>query len=111
MSNFYFLLWLRWVIRVFLCSFGWALIIALSLTTLIYFNQNMPTLNDEVIKALFNIGYFWFRIVWIFTLLVALFRSVKYIFNKNIEGYELKLSDCKSTQNIEVIGYGDLIKV
>ncbi len=111
MSKFYFLLWLEWIIRVTLSSFGWALVIAFSLTTIIYFNQNMPTLTDELINALFSIGYFWFKIIWIFTLLVTLFRSVKYLFNRKIGGYELKLSDCKYTQNIEVIGYGDLVKV
>ena len=48
--------------------------------------------------------------------MLALFRSLNYIFNKCIHGYELKLLTCTSKKEetsevLEVIGYGDLVKV
>jgi hypothetical protein len=48
------------------------------------------------------------------TLLLALFRGVKYIFHSCNGGYRLELLYCekeKSHQAIEIIGYGDLVKV
>jgi len=111
MSKFYLLLWLRWVLRISLCSIGLAFIVSFILTTIIYINQDMPSLESEVLEALVDIGVFWFPIIWSFTLLLALFRGVKYIFNKNLNGHILKLLDCKYREEIEIIGYGDLVKV
>jgi hypothetical protein len=71
----------------------------------------MPSLNTEVIQALLNIFKFWFVVFWSITLLLALFRSLKYIFNRCIYGYELKLYTCDTKELIEDIGYGDLVKV
>jgi hypothetical protein len=71
----------------------------------------MPTLTPEVLQALESLFKFWFPIFWSFTLLVALFRSLKYIFNNPHAGYELKLLNPKSDEILEEIGYGDLIKV
>ena len=71
----------------------------------------MPALNSEVFEALLNIFKFWFPIVWSLTLLLALFRSLKYIFNICFAGYELKLYSCDGKDILENIGYGDLVKV
>ncbi|MEA3229212.1 MAG: hypothetical protein U9P38_09100 [Campylobacterota bacterium] len=111
MSKFYLLLWLKWVIRVSLCSFIIATAISFIITLYIYVNLGMPILDTKVLYALFDVGVFWFRIIWSFSLLIALFRSVKYIFNNPTNSYEFKLLDCKENKNIEVIGYGDLVKV
>ena len=111
MSKFYFFLWLRWSLRVTLCSTLLASALALAITSYIYINQSMPALNSEVFEALLNIFKFWFPIVWSLTLLLALFRSLKYIFNICFAGYELKLYSCDGKYILEDIGYGDLVKV
>ena len=118
MSRFYFILWIRWATRLTLCSLGLAVLFAFMVTSFIYFSQGMPSINSEVSRALFEIFKFWFPIVWSITLLIALFRGLKYIFNKCINGYELKLLTCKSAKDenkeneiIKIIGYGDLVKV
>ena len=111
MSKFYFLLWLRWAIRVSVMSMLLAIVIAAFITIIIYIQQGGVSLNTEVYTALFAIFIFWLPLSWSITLLLALFRSLKYIFNQCSNGYELKLLECNKTDVIEVIGYGDLVKV
>ncbi len=112
MSRFYFLLWLNWAVRVSVCSVVLACGFSFLITLFIYFNQGMPPLSSEIYKALFDVFRFWFVVCWSFTLLVALFRSLKFIFNTPHAKYALKLMACaKSDKFIEIIGYGNLIKV
>lgn len=111
MSKFYFFLWLRWAARVITCSVLLAYVITIIITATIYFIGNKPALDTDVLNALRDILNFWFPIVWSFTLLVSLFRSIKYIFNRCINGYEFKLLTCKGDETIEEIGYGNLVKV
>ena len=111
MTRFYLLLWLKWAIRVTVCSVVMATVASIFITLYLYLSQGMPDLNDEVMGALFEISKFWFPIVWSLTLLLSLFRSLKYIFNSCINGYQLKLLQCNTKDIIEVIGYGDLVKV
>ena len=111
MYKFYFFLWLRWALRVTLCSVFLALISSLLITIFLYIKQGLPVLSGEVFSALFDIVIFWFPLTWSFTLLIALFRSLKYIFNTQIAGYKLTLLDCSSKEVIIEIGYGDLVKV
>ncbi len=111
MSRFYLLLWLSWALRVTVCSVVLACGFSFLITLILYFNQGMPNLSEEVLTALFDLFKFWFPLLWSFTLLVALFRSLKYIFNNPHAGYELKLLNCKRDNVLEEIGYGDLIKV
>lgn len=110
MRIFYFLLWFRWGIRLILCSVTLALLISFIITVVIYIKQGSPIFSPEVFIALFNIIKFWFPLAWSITLLVALFRSLKYLFNIDIKGYKLLLLNC-SLEVIEEIGYGDLVKV
>lgn len=111
MLRFYFFLWLYWVLRVMLCSVFLASTLSFFLIIYVFINQNMPQLTDEVIKAIFQVFSFWFPIFLSLTLLIALFRSLKFIFNHPFAGYELKLLECNSYEQIDIIGYGDLIKV
>ncbi len=116
MSKFYFLLWLKWAIRLIICSTLLAIFLTSLITLYFYILQNMPNLTTDVRLALQNIFEFWFKIIWNLTLLIALFRGLKYIFNDCINGYELKLLECKDETTkekeiIEVVGYGDLPKV
>ena len=110
-NKFYFILWSKWVIRVTLCSLFLACGISFIITSILYFNLGLPTLNSENLTALFKLFKFWFPISWSLALLIAMFRSIKYIFNSCNSGYELKLLTCKSTEIIDEIGYGDLVKV
>lgn len=111
MRTFYFFLWLRWAIRITLSSVGMALSGALVITLFIYLKQGSPELNDDVYLALLDIVKFWFPLTWSISLLIVLFRSLKYIFNIQISGYMLQLLDCSTKEVIDTIGYGDLIKV
>jgi len=112
MNSFYLFLWLRWSIRVSLCSVLMAFILSFFISLYIYINSsNIKSFDMEILNALVEVFWFWFSILWTLTLLLALFRSIKYIFNTCIKGYELKLLTCESKEIIEVIGYGDLVKV
>ncbi|MBU1657884.1 hypothetical protein KKG72_02390 [bacterium] len=111
MYKFYFLLWLRWAVRLTVCSILLACGISLLVTLFLYMNQGAASLNIEILKALLDIFRFWFPIAWSVTLLISLFRGLKYIFNNCIAGYTLKLTACGSAHTIQTIGYGDLVKV
>lgn len=111
MYKFYLLLWLRWAARVSLCSLLLALLLSALITLYIYITQGSPVLSGEIIGALMQITKFWFPIAWSLTLLLALFRSMKYIFNICIAGYELKLYGCNEKEALQEIGYGDLVGV
>ncbi|DAB27424.1 MAG: hypothetical protein A2513_07005 [Sulfurimonas sp. RIFOXYD12_FULL_33_39] len=111
MSKFFFLLWLKWAVRLTTCSILFAAVFSFFVTIFIYFFQGMANLNDEVRSALFDIFKFWFMIFWALSLILAHFRGLKYIFNRCINGYELKLLTCKDDEAVEVIGYGDLPKL
>jgi len=113
-SKFYLKLWFYWAIRVTLCSLVLAFILSSFITIFIYVKQGMLVLNADIVSALWNVFKFWFMIFWNFTLLIALFRSIKYIFNRCYSGYMFRLYACEKTAKeevIQVIGYGDLIKV
>lgn len=111
MSSFYFHLWLRWSLRVTLCSISLASLFSILITIFIYLRSSTTSLDAKVFNALFDVFWFWFILLWSLSLLIALFRSIKYIFNTCIQGYELKLLTCNTKEIIEVIGYGDLVKV
>lgn len=111
MAKFYFLLWLRYSARVVTCSVLLAYLFSIIITASIYFMSVMPSIDAEVFSALNDILKFWFPIVWSFTLLLALFRGMKYIFNICLNGYKLTLLSCHDSKIIKIIGYGDLVKV
>ena len=111
MSKFYFLLWLRWAARVVTCSVLLAYFFSLLITAYSYLSSSQPSIDVQVFNALRDVLEFWFPIVWSLTLLLALFRSLKYIFNVCINGYKFQLLTCKGDEVIEIIGYGDLVKV
>jgi len=113
-SKFYFLLWLKWAIRLTLCSIAFASILSVAVTLFTYVSQGMPTHSSEIWTALVQVFIFWFVVLWNFTLLVALFRSLKYVFNSCHSGHKLQLLSCMKEGKSEVIdsiGYGDLLKV
>lgn len=110
-NKFYIFLWLRWSLRVTLCSLFLAGTISLVVTIVLYFRLGLPELNHDNLMALYDLFRFWFAISWSLALLIAMFRSVKYIFKSCYSGYELKLTSCNSKEIIEEIGYGDLVKV
>jgi hypothetical protein len=102
------------MLRVTLCSVLLALAISFGISLYIYIAQGMITLTNEVISAFFDVMWFWFGIAWSFTLLLALFRSIKYIFNRCFGGYSFRLLECvkdKTKKILKDVGYGDLIKV
>ena len=114
MKGFYFALWLRWAFRITICSVALASVLAGFVTVFIYINQGMQTLNNEIYIALFDVFKFWFSVLWNFTILIALFRSLKYIFNVCYDGYKLVLHTCikkSKSEIIEFVGYGNLFKV
>ena len=114
MSKFYLHLWLSWAVRLTLSSLALALLLSIGITFFLFAKQSFPTLNEEVLHALLSILKFWFAPLWGITLLYSLFRGIKYIFNVCKKGYKLELLSCPKEGNIEpieLVGYGDLVKV
>lgn len=116
--KFYFLLWLQWAVKLSLYTTILAAVIAVLITLGLYIDQGMKALNKEVYLALFAIFKFWFALSWGISLLIMLFRSLKFIFNQCISGYKFELLTCskedekeKKPEAIKNIGYGDLVKV
>lgn len=111
MKRFYFTLWCFWALRVILCSVTAAVIVSSVITAIIYAKQGFSSINPEVLSALGDIFAFWFLITLNFTVLLALFRSIKYIFNRCYGGYSFKLLACPNKNEfLEVVGYGNLVK-
>ena len=114
MHRFYLSLWISWVIRVVLCTLFIASSIAFVITSVIYIKQGLPDLSQEIVNALFDVWQFWFVISLNAALLIALFRSVKYLFNRPHAAYMMKLRSCPKEQEslyLEEIAYGNLVKV
>lgn len=111
MNKFYFYLWLNWATKLSVNTLLVTLLITAILTLITYIKLGFVTLDVKSTQALFDIYKFYFSIVFSITLLFMLFRSIKYVFNKCIYRYELKLLSCNQQDIIEEIGYGDLVKV
>jgi hypothetical protein len=111
--EFYFLVWLKWALRLSACSLIGAGILS-TLITFFFYMQAMVAIDREVYLALCDIFWFWFALSWSLTILIALFRSLKYLFNSCHNGYSFVLHGCSKNfdgEILDAIGYGDLIKV
>jgi len=117
MQRFYFELWLAWAVRVVICTLILTVFFASFITAILYVKQGMPNLDIEIKMALWELFRFWFFFSLNIAILIALFRSVKYLFNRPHAGYILRLKRClqkedePSREYIDPVGYGDLIKV
>ena len=114
MRKFYSLLWFKWAWRLTLNTLVFSTVFTLLITGIIYVSQGLVTLSSEVYRALLDIAFFWFAIVWNLSLLLFLFRGLKRLFNVCNAGYVLELFSCPDegkSELIEVVGYGDLVKV
>jgi hypothetical protein len=109
--KFWFKIWFFWALRFSLESVVFAAIFSSLISSAIYFLKGMPPLENDVVQALWKIFYFWFTIFWSVTLLLSLFRSVKYFFNHCYDGYVLKLFTCKGDEAIQIVGYADLSRL
>ena len=112
MQKFYLMLWGQWMLRVVISTLTVALILSLGMTAILYIKEGLPALSSDVKSALKALFFFWFAIFINLSLLLALFRSIKSLFNHPYAGYVLKLKRCAHEREyIEVVGYGDLVKV
>ncbi|QOP46153.1 hypothetical protein [Sulfurimonas paralvinellae] len=116
MQRFYFELWFFWALRVVLCNLFLGAVLASLITVMLYIKQGVPALDPEIKTALWELFRFWFFISLNLALLVALFRSVKYLFNRPHAGYVLRLKKCAKEDEpsrgyIDPVGYGNLVKV
>lgn len=111
MRSFYFRLWLAWVVRVTAESLAFGMFIAMLIVGFIYFKKGMPQPSKEVVAALLELFFFWFSLAWSMALLLSLFRSLKYLFNRCYGGFKLQLLTCDMQEEIEPVGYGDLVRV
>lgn len=111
MIRFYFLLWLRWAYRLSINTIVLSSAITFLITFFTYAKLGFVSLDKQVFDALLDVYMFYFAIVFSLSLLLILFRSIKYIFNTCINGYKLKLLSCDTKETIDEIGYGDLVKV
>ena len=115
MSRFYLILWLKWMLWLTFLSVFLAILGAAFTTAIVYIKQGAVPLNNEIYAALFEIFKFWFAIIWSMTLLLSLFLTLKTVFNHCYANFKLILFTCpdknSQSQQIEQIGYGDLVKV
>ena len=112
MSRFYFQIWIFWALRVLAFTLGFSLLFALLITLFLYMRQGMPDFSVEIKGAIEELFSFWFVVSLNFTLLLALFLSIKPIFNRCANGYKFMLAQCEKQHSfIENVGYGDLLKV
>lgn len=111
MRSFYFRLWFGWVVRVSLESLAFGAVMAFVIVLTIYVNKGMPLLKKEVLEALWDIFIFWFPVTWSAALLLSLFRSLKYLFNRCKGDYRLQLLACDEKEEIDPVGYGDMKRV
>lgn len=111
MRSFYFRLWLKWALRVTVESVAFGAVMAGFIVLFIYLKKGMPPLDTEVGNALSDLFRFWFGLAWSVALLLSLFRSIKYIFNRCENGYKLQLLSCETQEEIVPVGYGDLVRV
>jgi len=113
-SKFYLYIWAWWALRLTLLSITSALVLALAITFYLYVSQGMAPITAQMQEALLAITRFWFLILWNFTLLLFLFRTLKGVFNNCQNNYKLQLLTCPKegkTEIIDVVGYGDILKV
>jgi hypothetical protein len=68
-------------------------------------------IDEKTLAALYEIFKFWFLVSLNAGVLIALFRSLKYIFNSCNYGYKFTLLECSNDKVIDIIGYGDLVKL
>lgn len=112
MWRFYFSLWLAWFLYLLLLTLGTTFLLASLVTFYTYVSKGAVVLDAVVIDALYAVFIFWFLLLLNFVLPIALFVSVKKLFNRCVNGFSLKLYACtKQEEYIEPIGFGDLIKV
>jgi len=97
--------------RVSVESILFALAMALLVTLFFYIQKGMPPLQNDVQKALETLFIFWLGIVWAIAFLLALFRSIKWLFHRCYNGYMLRLVECGGQEFLEDVGYGDLMRV
>ena len=110
MTKFYLSLWWSWALRVTLCSLFFSGLASFLVTLVVYFSHGMQSVDSTLLLALLDIFVFWFMILWNVALLLALFRSLKYIFNTCHSKYKLELYTCQK-EKIEKVAYGDLVKL
>ena len=114
LNRFYLLLWGKWAIRLTISTTLFTLLLASFITTIIYVKQGFIPLDKSVVLALRDVFIFWFSITWNISLLLFLFRGLKYIFNTCSASYSLELLTCPKenrVEKIDIVGYGDLVKV
>lgn len=114
MLKFYIVIWFYWVLRMLFVTLFTTISIAVIITFVLYIKQGIPSLSFEILNALFKIFEFWFLLAINFAIPLALFISVKYLFNRCVNGFSFKLLSCpKDAQNeiITEIVYGDLVQV
>ena len=111
MGKFYFWLWLGWVVRVIVCSVASGAVLAALVTAVLYLTKGSASFDAKVLLALEQIFLFWFAVLFNLTLLFALFRSAKYLFNRCYNGYMFAMMVCPKEQTyLEAVGYGDIVK-
>ena len=114
MSKFYILLWWSWAWRLSVSTIVYTSLFSGLMTFVLYLKEGAKPFNTELFEALVIIFEFWFIIFFGIALLLSLFQGLKHIFNHCHHTYSLELLSCPQEakmQKIEVIGYGDLVKV
>jgi hypothetical protein len=113
-SKFYISLWWNWAWRLTVSTLAYTSLFSGLITLILYLKEGIKPFNIELVEALVIIFEFWFLVFFCIALLLSLFQGLKHIFNHCHHAYSLELLSCPQEakmQKIEIIGYGDLVKV
>ncbi len=94
-ENFYFKLYLFWVLWVSLNTLVYTALISFSCALFVYLSKGFPALNSETFSALWDISIFCFPFAFSLSFIVMLLFVFKRLFTTKINGQSVKLYDCK----------------
>ena len=99
-KRFYIKLYLFWALWVSITSFFFATILSILSALIVYISKGFPLLTMESLLALKEIAFFSFPISFSLSFILMLLLVFKKVFTQKIDGFFLKLYDCKD-ENIE----------
>lgn len=111
MQKFFFSLWLYWAFLLTLLSIVWGLLLSGCVTVGVYLYKGAPEPDSEITAALYDIGVFWFGILWSAALPVTLLAVTKRLFNRCFYGFRMVLYSCDGSEQLDEVRLEDCLKL
>lgn len=100
-KKFYIKLYLFWALWVSIASLFYAIILSILSALFVYISKGFPLLTMESFLALKEIAIFSFPISFSLSFILMLLLVFKKIFTQRIEGFSLRLYDCKDEKIVK----------